>query len=1068
MAVDSERGRSCDPYARFRANSALLDSGCRLPGVHCFELRKEGDSARGWAWELGPELETRDAGLRDAGPQDAVPRDAVFPCRVSVLGDLDASPEAASGAARGDSSGPAGGKVCFSPADVTRVLNGTAAAGTMPPGGSNVCVLTEYIVPQSKVLLFKRAEGGGAKAAVSGGGGASPEAAAAADAGGRGEAPLEAAAGPSVNGGGGASPEAAGFDVFELHCLGARVDMALPPDEGLRGFFGRAAAALGPGAYTFTRDYTAGEWYLTDFGEDYPLGASVSLGTCGSLDALWGAAEAEAGVGGFCVLRAHLPGRAGAGAAGTGEAGEAGEGAARITGISDGLERVVYLVREGDSAESDGQCLAVAWSQSPQNKDAQKELSRTLEQLYFDGIGTNRELLAAYLRGMDDEGRINRGANRFWGLTNALRGDIELIEILEPGIQSTLQAGPGRLGCWMVGIPPSGPMDGLHARAANDLLGNRDEAAVIEITATAFSFRALGSAVFASAGMDCRVRVNSQEIRESVFTVRRGDKVVIRPEGSGGCRRYLAVRGGFRVKAYLGSASCFAMGGMGGWGGRILKKGDRLSWNAAPDARPGSRSECFPLKSPHIARGEPWVLRIFWGPQADAAYFCPDFLKTLTDAVWKVDHNSDRSGIRLIGPKPRWARSDGGEAGLHPSNIHDNAYAVGSIDFTGDMPIILGPDGPSLGGFLCPAVTADADLWKLGQLRPGDELRFKAEELDYDLPEILLTGNAAARRAGILLEGVSADDIPWMIRAAGDSNLLVEVGPEELDIALRFMVQHLFDFIGGEKIPGIVDLTPGIRSLQIHFDPAITRAAWLVERVRDYLGAYRARDEAVLPKRSIFLPLSWDDSSTRRAVEIYTRSVNPNAPWCPSNIEFIRRINGLESIEDVRDIVFSAHYLVLGLGDVYKGAPVAVPIDPRRRLVTTKYNPARTWTPENAVGIGGSYLCIYGMEGPGGYQFVGRTLQVWNSFQKTQEFEKPWLLRFFDTIRFFPVDEGELADIREAFPKGGYSPRIEHDSFNLAEYRAFLEMNEDSIKRFKSRQSAAYADERRAWAAMEG
>ena len=111
------------------------------------------------------------------------------------------------------------------------------------------------------------------------------------------------------------------------------------------------------------------------------------------------------------------------------------------------------------------------------------------------------------------------------------------------------------------------------------------------------------------------------------------------------------------------------------------------------------------------------------------------------------------------------------------------------------------------------------------------------------------------------------------------------------------------------------------------------------------------------------------------------QSVRPDAPWCPSNIEFIRRINGLNSIDDVHRIVFDASYLTLGLGDVYLGAPVATPIDPRHRLVTTKYNPARTWTPENAVGIGGAYLCVYGMEGPGGYQFVGRTLQMWNTFQ---------------------------------------------------------------------------------------
>ena len=103
---------------------------------------------------------------------------------------------------------------------------------------------------------------------------------------------------------------------------------------------------------------------------------------------------------------------------------------------------------------------------------------------------------------------------------------------------------------------------------------------------------------------------------------------------------------------------------------------------------------------------------------------------------WEVHYNSSRTGVRLIGPSPQWARSDGGEAGLHPSNIHDNAYAIGAVDFTGDMPVILGPDGPSLGGFVCPVTVVQAELWKVGQLRPGDRLRFKritlarAEELE--------------------------------------------------------------------------------------------------------------------------------------------------------------------------------------------------------------------------------------------------------------------------------------------------------------------------------------------------
>ena len=197
------------------------------------------------------------------------------------------------------------------------------------------------------------------------------------------------------------------------------------------------------------------------------------------------------------------------------------------------------------------------------------------------------------------------------------------------------------------------------------------------------------------------------------------------------------------------------------------------------------------------------------------------------------------------------------------------------------------------------------------------------------------------------------------------------------------------------------------------------------------------------------------------------QSVRADAPWCPSNIEFIRRINGLDSVEEVRRIVFDASYLVLGLGDVYLGAPVATPLDPRHRLVTTKYNPARTWTPENAVGIGGAYLCVYGMEGPGGYQFVGRTCQMWNTYKVTAEFtqDKPWLLRFFDQIRFFPVSGPELKEFREDFLHGRARLDIDDESFRLGEYRRFLVENAASISAHKARQQAAFDSERRRWEA---
>jgi urea carboxylase len=176
-------------------------------------------------------------------------------------------------------------------------------------------------------------------------------------------------------------------------------------------------------------------------------------------------------------------------------------------------------------------------------------------------------------------------------------------------------------------------------------------------------------------------------------------------------------------------------------------------------------------------------------------------------------------------------------------------------------------------------------------------------------------------------------------------------------------------------------------------------------------------------------------------------------------------MNGLESAEEVRRIVFDASYLVMGLGDVYLGAPVATPLDPRHRLVTTKYNPARTWTPENAVGIGGAYLCVYGMEGPGGYQFVGRTVQMWNRYRRTGDFRdgQQWLLRFFDQIRFYPVSAAQLMQMRADFPYGRFRLDVQQTTLRLRDYRRFLADNAASIAQFKARQQAAFEAERERW-----
>ncbi|WP_368761558.1 carboxyltransferase domain-containing protein, partial [Klebsiella quasipneumoniae] len=303
-------------------------------------------------------------------------------------------------------------------------------------------------------------------------------------------------------------------------------------------------------------------------------------------------------------------------------------------------------------------------------------------------------------------------------------------------------------------------------------------------------------------------------------------------------------------------------------------------------------------------------------------------------------------------------------------------------------------------------------------------------------------------------------------RLSGDTHLLLEAGEAELDLVLRFRIHALMQALEEQAREGIIDITPGIRSLQLHYQPETLALETLLAWVREEWATVCMSDDLQVPTRVVHLPLSWDDPACRKAIDKYMTTVRPDAPWCPSNLEFIRRINDLPDEQAVWQTVFDASYLVMGLGDVYLGAPVATPLDPRHRLVTTKYNPARTWTAENSVGIGGAYLCVYGMEGPGGYQFVGRTLQMWSRYHEVADFAgKPWLLRFFDQLRFYPVSAEELLEIRRDFPLGRYPLRIEHSTLRLAEYQQFLAREAQSISAFRDHQQRAFNDERERWIA---
>ena len=683
------------------------------------------------------------------------------------------------------------------------------------------------------------------------------------------------------------------------------------------------------------------------------------------------------------------------------------------------------------------------------------KLNLALAETSISGIETNLD----YLRAIANSDLLASGKIA----TTALRNFLfipDIVEVLVPGAQSSVQELPGRQGLWHVGVPPSGPMDERSFRHANRLVGNGDNVAALELTVSGPTLKFFADTLIALTGAAMPMTCDAKALpHNEAVLIGAGKTLHVGAIKGPGQRAYLAVAGGFAAPEVFGSRATFDLGHFGGNATGALKTGHVLHLARAANSSPPN-----PINPPAKLTHE-WDVGVLYGPHGAPDFFQEADIDTLFSTEYEVHFNSARTGVRLIGPAPTWARIDGGEAGLHPSNLHDNAYAIGAIDFTGDMPIILGPDGPSLGGFVCPAVIARDEQWKMGQFKPGDKIRFHAVARTDDAITAAAIHRPRPNIGSPILATYDRGPVPVVYRRQGDDNLLVEYGAMTLDIALRLRVHLLMQAVIQARVPGVIDLTPGIRSLQIHYDGTTVARKRLLGLLVEIETSLASAHDAKVPSRIVHLPLSWNDPDAELAMRKYQELVRPNAPWCPSNIEFIRRINGLPDEQAVRQIVFDASYLVLGLGDVYLGAPVATPTDPRHRLVTTKYNPARTWTPENAVGIGGAYMCIYGMEGPGGYQLFGRTIQVWNTWRQTPVFtkNKPWLLDFFDQIRFFSVSHKELTEARSAFPHGGYPIKIEETEFSYEAYQEELVTSAASISEFKNTQQTAFEAERQRW-----
>ncbi|WP_454042880.1 urea carboxylase [Cellulosimicrobium sp. Marseille-Q8652] len=738
--------------------------------------------------------------------------------------------------------------------------------------------------------------------------------------------------------------------------------------------------------------------------------------------------------------------------------------------------RVESGARPGDELGGHADALvAKLVAHAPSHAGALDALGGALAATRVEGVPTNLSLLRATVA----DPAVRGGA----ATTTTLAGVLDptpWVDVLDPGVLTTVQDWPGRTGYWAVGVPPSGPTDDLSFRAGNRALGNREGEPGLECTLTGPTLRFSHAATVCVTGAPAPVTVDGEPVRQwEPVDVPPGGVLAVGAPHAVGLRTYVLVRGGLDVPTYLGSSATFLLGGIGGYAGRALAAGDVL--HPRRPARDGGPTGPVPTdERPRM--GHAWEIAVATGPQP--THLTPAALRRLRTAWWRVLPHADRTGVRLAGPPLTWVRADGGDAGLHPSNVHDNPYSVGALNVSGDTPILLGPDGPSLGGFVCPLTVVAGARWKLGQLRPGDVVRFVV--VDDDEARDLRTRDAARAAARVPVSRRALPDDAVLSRRDGsrpvgrpavrylraaEDNVLVEYGDDGGDgrggdpLLLRLRVHALAQALAAGAPRGVVDVTPGVRTLHVHVDPdelPVPRLVGLLGELEDDLPPAA---EIEVPSRALHLPLSWDDPAIHEAVERYAAAVREDAPWLPSNVDFVRRVNGLGSVDDVRRTVLDAQYLVLGLGDVYLGAPLALPVDPRHRLLTTKYTPARTWTPADAVGLGGTYLCVYGMDSPGGYQLVGRTVPIWAPHAQRGPFEPgvPWLFRAFDRIVWDPVDAAELVERRAAARAGVLDVPVTEGTFSGRAHLDLLAEHADEIETVARSRRTAFDRELAAW-----
>lgn len=641
-------------------------------------------------------------------------------------------------------------------------------------------------------------------------------------------------------------------------------------------------------------------------------------------------------------------------------------------------------------------------------------------------------------------------------------------------------------------------MDPVAFQLANALVGNPLGKEGLEITLTGPDLMFLGTAIVALTGATITATLDGQEFPMwQRVKISPGQRLTIGKTASEkGCRAYLAVYGGFlNVAEWFGSKATVPLTIVGGYQGRALRTGDLLR---IVDSIPADLDAPKTLALPpaHVPEyTEVWDIQVMHGPYCEG-YLAPEDIDMFYSTTWEISHNAARGGIRLIGPRPKWARADGGDGGSHPSNVIEYGYPMGGINFTGDEPAIFPADCPDFGGFVCPFTVIKAEYWKLGQLRAGNKVKFHPVSVEHALQyrretEGLVHKISQAWSSQGSLEGIQErletlsvppakptavqpailkllEETPSRpkvtYRQGGDDYLLVDYGNGRFDINHKCRTTALKQKLESNSAGGPIRFSStgeGIyntvrigNSMMIYYNGLVISQAQLLEylvSLEDDLGDLST---LVIPNRTVVLPLTFSHRRLTESVERYMANQRPYASYLPDTFKFVAENNGITP-GDFRKLWLTAEFVCVGVG-FFMALPECLPADPRHRLNAPKMNPSRTFTPEGTVSWGGSCLAIYPVDSPGGYMMTGMTIPGVDTlgYKKGFSQEKPWLFEDMDVITFEEVDEDEYDRQMALFRSGRYEFKISQTAFDMRAHNKMLKEVAQEAEEMRQRQKS--------------